>query len=270
MEEAILNNNNKAVTLVLISAIAMSCICLQLKPINAQSVPTPAVPEFTLKYTHIISSNNTITVTINNQQFSSKINGTTYQLSYDIRIRVHSAKESRWTDLYYSGTYYDREFTSYLQERFAYIRNGTPIQSNSEYTVVPLTYYIDNQYISRPLAFNSTFEIQVMGAISHSTQGWVAYQAQSPVLGGQFVPVMSVDTVSNWSKTQTITIPEESATPNSSPTVPEFPIVAIIPLMIALISAAIILKIKKPSSKLVFSKLHSMAKFISKLKLRRN
>jgi hypothetical protein len=232
----------------MILVIALSCLSLQLKPINAQSVPIPSVPEFTLKYT--ISSNktqlydnNTITVTIKNQQFSSKINGTTYQLSYDIRIRANSTKESRWTDLYYPGTYYNKEFTSYLQERFPYIRNGTPIQSNSEYTVVPLTYYIDNQYMSRPLAFNSTFEIQVMSAISHSTQGWVAYQAQSPVLGGQFAPVMSVDTVSNWSKTQTITIPEKSAAPTPTSSVPEFSWLTILPILLtAPIALAIVRK----------------------------
>lgn len=243
-----MTNIVKRLFLMLILLLIISSGSLFFKPTNAQSVPIPSVPEFTLKYT--ISSNNTqlydnntITVTIKNQQFSSKINGTTYQLSYDIRIRANSTKESRWTDLYYPGTYYNKEFTSYLQERFPYIRNGTPIQSNSEYTVIPLTYYIDNQYISRPLSFNSTFEIQVMTAISHSTQGWVAYQAQSPVLGGQFAPVMSVDTVSNWSKTQTITIPEESATPTSSPTVPEFSWLTILPLLLAIsIALAIVRK----------------------------
>jgi|WetSurMetagenome_2_1015567.scaffolds.fasta_scaffold167580_2 hypothetical protein len=268
MEEAILNNNNKAVTLVLISAIAMSCICLQLKPINAQSVPIPSVPEFTLNYINSLWSNgtqqydnNTIVITIKNQQYSASINGTSYQIFYDIRLKVHSAQDWQWTDLHPVGTYYEKEFTDYQQKPLPSIREGTPVQSSSQYTVVPLSYYnppLTGQGISFPINSNSTIDIQIKAYVGYSSQGWVAYQLPNPCLGGQFMNVTAVGTSSNWSSTQTITIPAISTSPsptipNSSPTlspsIPEFPILAIIPLIMALISAAIIMTIKKPSSK---------------------
>lgn len=144
---------------------------LLLKPTSAQSVSIPSVPEFTLKYIHSLWSNgtlqydnNTIVVTIKNQHYSSSINGTSFHLFYDIRIKAHSAQDWQWTDLHPVGTYYEKEFTDYQQKPLPSIREGTPVQSSSQYTIVPLTYYnppLTGEGISFPINSNSTNDIQV-------------------------------------------------------------------------------------------------------------
>ena len=192
--------------------------------------------------------NNTIVVTIKNQQYSSSINGTTCQIFYDIRIKAHSAQDWQWTDLHPVGTYYEKEYTDYQQKPLPSIREGTPAQSNSQNTVVPLSYYnppLTGKGISFPINSNSTIDIQVKAYVGYSSQGWVAYQLPNPCLGGKFMAVTALGTSSNWSNTQTITIPVESTNPSSSPTVPEFPILVIIPLLGAILIGTIFVRIKK-------------------------
>ena len=193
---------------------------------------------------------------IKNQPYDVSINGTTCRIFYDIRIKAHSAQDWQWTDLHPMGTYYEKEFTDYQQKPLQCITDSTPIQSNSQYTVVPLTYYnppFAGEGISFPINSNSTVDIQVMAYVGYSSQGWVAYQLNSPCLGGQFMGVTALDTSSNWSNTQTITIAatSTSTTPTSSPTptVPEFSWLLIVPLLLSIFSVAVVLRHReKPQS----------------------
>ena len=54
---------------------------------------------------------------------------------------------------------------------------------------------------------------------------------------------------SDWSSTQTITIQESNSSPSPTSSVPEFPIIAILPLFLSAFSAAIILRHRKTASK---------------------
>jgi len=182
----------------------------------SQSMPQPSEPEFSLKFLHSdvpiggdgnSRSNNTIVVEITNQPTTN-----IYQIFYNIRIKNHSAPDWQWTELYPNGTYYEQEYTSYMQKHLVAIRDNTPSQSSGEYTVVPLSYYnppIAGEGISFPIEFNSTIDVQVRALVGHSTWGWVANVLSSPTLGGQFTTVTALDTTSGWSPTQTITISEE-------------------------------------------------------------
>jgi hypothetical protein len=254
-----MKNKGKSISLLLILLLAISVGPLIIKPTNAQSIPKPAVPEFTVNVIHSSGFNGTLqydnitlVIAIKNQQFNYSINGTLCKIFYDIRIKYHSYQDWEWAELCQTSTYYEKEFTSYLQEHLEFVTNNTPAQSNSEYSIIPLTYYdpsIGDQGISYKINTNATIDIQVKAYVAHSTQGWVAYQQNAPCLGGQFMNVTALDSSSNWSSTQTITIPAISTSPsptipNSSPTVPEFPIITIVPLLGAITSTIIILKKK--------------------------
>jgi hypothetical protein len=123
------------------------------------------------------------------------------------------------------GTYYEKEFTDYQQKPLPSIREGTPVQSSSQYTVVPLSYYnppLTGEGIFFPINSNSTVDIQVKAYVSYSSQGWVAYQLPNPCLGGKFMAVTALGTSSNWSNTQTISISSNHNSPTPTPSVPEF------------------------------------------------
>jgi hypothetical protein len=228
---------------------------LLLKPTSAQSIPIPSVPEFTLNYIHSLWSNgtqqydnNTLVITIKNQHYSASINGTPCQIFYDIRIKAHSAQDWQWTDLHPMGTYYEKEFTDYQQKPLSSIREGTPVQSSSQYTVVPLSYYnppLAGEGISFPIKSNLTVDIQVKAYVGYSSQGWVAYQLPNPCLGGQFMVVTAVDTISNWSNTQTISISSNYNSPTPTSSVPEFPWFAVLPLMISMFFVAVLLRYQR-------------------------
>ncbi len=248
------------VTFVLILTIVLPCISLQeVKSANAQTVSKPSVPEFTLDFIHSFwlngtqqYDNNTIIITMKNQHYSASINGTPCQIFYDIRIKAHSAQDWQWSDLHPLGTYYEKEFTSYLQEHLSSIRDDTPVQSSSTYTIVPLTYFnppLAGEELPFPINTNSTIDIQVMAYVGHNTQGWIAYQLQSPVQGGQLTNVTALDSSSDWSSTQTITIGETtSSSPTPSPTVPEFSTLAVLPLLLSIFSIAVILRHRKTNN----------------------
>ncbi len=212
-----------------------------IESVFAQSIPNPSIPEFTVKFEHSYYikanqkyDNNTITVIIKNQPYTYSMNGTIYQVFYNIWIKNHSKQEwtwderwtQGWTELYPIGTYYGKEFTSYLQEHYEAITNNTPIQSNSEYTYVPLTYYdppLDGVGNVFPIILNTTLDFKVKALVGHSTQGWVADYPTSPVLGGHYTTVIALDTSSNWSDIQTIIIPASGASSSSSPSLTPIP-----------------------------------------------
>ena len=141
-----------ALILILIMAISSSSL-LMIKPAFAQSIPTPTVPEFTVKLadhsydvppvttsttnpynnkttTTTIPSyhvrNLTIDLTIVNQPYPVIINGNASFVYYDVRTKGHFGQD--WTEL------------------FPYYSNS-PVQSNSQYTVIslPANYQVGDQ-----------------------------------------------------------------------------------------------------------------------------
>lgn len=253
----------KAVVLIAIFTLMFSII-FTADSVNAQSIPEPSEPEITLNFLHSDylktnstngttqrCDNNTIIITIKNQAYVFSNPGITYQIFYNIRIKNHQAQEWQWIELYPIGTYYQEEFTSYLQEHLASIRDNTPKQSSSEYTIIPLTYYnppLDSEGISFPINFNSSIDIQIKALVGHNIQGWVADILQSPVLGGHFKTVTALDETSNWSNTQTLTIPEKENYPTPTPTIPEYPIQTRLTLIILTSIAIISIVMKKTST----------------------
>jgi hypothetical protein len=124
-----MRNLNRTLTLILIGVIAVSCVSLlSVKPANAQSLTTPSVPEFTVKFVdrsydaapstttnpytgqqitneahHV--ENRTIELTIKNQPFTSyQQNGENISFYYNVREK--GPYEENWTNVYTVDNYF--------------------------------------------------------------------------------------------------------------------------------------------------------------------
>jgi hypothetical protein len=186
------------------------------------AVPTPSVPEFTLKLTDnsydvptsyskdqytgqnvtnagYHADNKMIEFTIKNQPFASTVNGTPYHLFYNVRVKGHFGES--WTELY------------------AFSENSLLSASDSEYTVLSIS--------AEDYPASALVDFQVEAVIGyHAT----VYSTPEPPPSNaiKFYPWQTPNSdlvandrfflqLSDWSNTQTITMPDTSS-PSISPT----------------------------------------------------
>ncbi len=219
----------------------------------AQSITKPSIPEFTLKYvdhsydvpaTYSIDpytgqnithsgyhvEKKTIDIIIKNQIFTSTVNGTTYQLYYNVRQK--GSFETNWTE---------RHWTEYDP--------GSLVpQSDSQNTVIS----IQTQFYPS----NASLDFQIQALLG----GYYQHKPESP-----FVPAVTFFGVpatgeSKWSNTQTIIIPISSE--NSTSNQPNNPsdnssnnstinqinmyeIIGIITIIIVIVVAGLLIYFKK-------------------------
>jgi lipopolysaccharide export LptBFGC system permease protein LptF len=227
----------KSFALILILIMAVSSV-IMVKTAFAQSIPAPSVPEFTVKFVdasynvtpsssinpytgqnvtnegyHV--ENRTIELIIKNQPFASYIsNGQNISFYFNVREKGHY--EENWTTIYTVDNYYTSE-------------------SNTDYTT--LTYLLDQNdppfWNNIPSGGQVDFQVEAMIGYVSRTVGFASWY-----FAGQ---------ESGWSNTQTLTIPETSSSPNPTPTVPEFPAIAlvILPLLLSMFAVAVILRHRK-------------------------
>jgi hypothetical protein len=220
---------------------------LTVLPTDAQTIPKPSVPEFTVTladhsydipftitstinpYTgeqenhtqggyHI--ENKTIDVSILNQPFTSvTIDGNTTQLYYVIRWKGHY---ENWNDnITYSGFDYNY-----------YLNLGGLKASNSEYTVKSYSLPIQNGKIDFQVKAQAGYTFLYYGNHAHIQPIGTDFQA---------------DAESDWSPIQTVTIGESSSTNTPSPTIPEFPVTATLITVLAAVSLLLIIGKRKLS-----------------------
>lgn len=231
---------SKSAALLLILILTASGLVM-VKPARVlASISKPSVPEFTVKLvdhsydvptTYSIDAytgenvthagyhveNKTIEVTIKNQPFTSYwvMEGTanwTVYFYYNVRVKGNYAEN--WTTLYSGG------------------RHDFPTASNSDYTTITclltlslthpeqgytLEYYdfSTNSYTSRlsGLPSNAQLDFQVQALIGYVHRGYNP-NTTDPV---QMWPWIFTGETSDWSSTQTITLPTSTPSPTSSP-----------------------------------------------------
>jgi hypothetical protein len=224
-----MGNTSKTFALMLILMMTISCMSLlTIKPANAQTIPQPSVPEFTLNFadksydtqpttsatidpyngkttTTTIPSyhitNYTIELTITNQAFPTTIDGNASNLYYDVRMKGHF--EENWTDLY-----------PYSYVKFYEL---SPTQSNYNYTVIsfPANDYRTGDQVD--------FQVQAILGYEYS---YYSPDHAWPVWERAFNGVAS-----DWSPTQTFTMPNTSITPSN----------ALIDTIVVVLSAIVVL-----------------------------
>lgn len=229
---------------------------------SAQSIPKPSVPEFTVKYadhsydvpsTHGIDSytghnvtiqegyhiqNKSMEVIIKNQPFTpyKDGNGNTLELWYDVRWKGH-----------FGNYWQDTNRSTYLvASNCISIQNGNNVQllnPNALSSIVSIGFSKNNgsSYTSNDDYAFYMGDISSGGEVDFQVQAFIGYYTQEPI-SYQYPRFMDQPTYYNifhgessgWSNTQTITIPETSTStspnPTPTPTIPEFPILVILPL----------------------------------------
>lgn len=228
---------SKTFTVFLTLIIGMSCLSLlTINPANAQTIPKPSVPQFTVEYTnstYTVSASTTIdpytgeTIThpsstgekrtfelaIRNQPFAQYVDsssGRTITLMYQIRTKGQF--EQNWTNLYF-------------------VEDGFLPASNSDYTTVSYPIYSGSVWGNLEANSKVDFQVQAMIGYITRTSGFMSWY-----LAGES---------SDWSPKQTVIIPESSGSPSPSPTVPELSWLAILPLLLMVLAVAVTVRHRK-------------------------
>ena len=253
-----MNSRSKGFSVLLILLLTASSLIMA-KPAFAQSIPTPSIPQFAVKYanhsddippittsttnpytgkatTTTIPSqyivNFTLDVTILNQPFPAIINGNASDLYlyYNVRIKGHFASGEDW---YYQYPSFPAmpSYTSTGGTLDGSYNDTLPTQSNSQYTV-----------LSFPANYTSG------GEIDFQVEALFAYQVTTYQGNYYFKTPETFFTYqsSGWSQTQTFTMPASitsSSTP--TPTVPEFSWLVIVPLLLSMFFVAVTIRHRK-------------------------
>jgi hypothetical protein len=167
-----------------------------------------------------------VQLVIENQPFVPPDNLTSFE--YNVRYKGHS--QENWTEISIDST----------AQNFLYPQN-----TSSENTSISL-YLSENQ-----------IEAQEYGFIYSQGYGQIDFQVEAVIATSHpFAPHGNTGTwtyeTSGWSETQTVTIPASStfASPSPSPTVPEFPTLIILPLLLSVFSVAVLIRHRKAHKKM--------------------
>jgi hypothetical protein len=264
---------NKSLLLLIILAFVASSI-ITVKPANAQPIPAPSTPTFTVKlvdnsYTTPISTttstdpytnettnirtggqyvkNFTIEIIIDNQALPPSLNSSKYSIYYPIRLKPHF--EEKWIFGQYgelapcNNSLSPDPSEAAVAECF---QNIIPEQSDGQYTIFSID---GNSYKPK-----DQIDFQVKAVIGHTFNLWeetytvdhysygIPRYGDTKVLAA--VPSITQDSEGNWSTIQTLTMPVTS--PTSTPAVPEFSWLAIqFALMIMVAVAGLLVYFKK-------------------------
>ncbi len=203
IEGVSMNNKNLVIVLILIMAIS-SLSPIAIKPVFAQTISKPSIPEFTLELvgpsfdippTYYFNSSSglfnvnegyhfqfsTVNINIKNQPFTNQSN--IDFLHYNVRIKLHNYPDSYWQELFSAGA------------------DGYPIQTPSDYTIIPLIVE-GTQALGVPLSVGATTDIQIEAMIGHIGRNntMTPYPYQYIFIGE----------TSGWSNTQTVTLPPKT------------------------------------------------------------
>ena len=182
----------------------------------AQTIPKLSVPEFTLNNVDYVVGGG-LQIEIQNQQLV--FNGYEHEwTSFDIRYKWHE-----------SAGWHNPEEEGYLAE------TGTTGVTSIVY---PFSYYYE--ILGSSNSSEIDFQIRAVNGYVNSSLPFFP-----PNMGAPNDPFIVVST-SDWSNTQTIAISAESVSP--SPSVPEFPFLLAIPILLLAIVVALAFKIQKLDS----------------------
>jgi hypothetical protein len=201
-----MNCISKSLALILILIMTISSLSLLIvKPAFAQSIPTPLVPEFTVKFMGTFSiplsgySLPSVNITIKNQLF------TPYTDQHGNKI-----------NLYYIIQWKENSSNSWQQDEL-------PLpESNSDYTLLPLA--LIRSGLPPP---SGQVDFQVEAVIGFTTY------VQGSVPQGEYIPPTYTGEFSGWSNTQSIIV---TSTPHSSSTSAYIPLSLTIYIAIAFVA----------------------------------
>ena len=182
----------KYVILCLVVILTVSSLII-VESVNAELIPKPSVPQFTVT----LLENNSVQLSIKNQPFDAN-NSHNYSFVYDVRITNFLGN---WTDLYNAD-------------------DGYPYQSNSDYT--NFFYKIADSPSYYPTAFTLEGKaIPTNGQVTFQVKAMIGYRDRGTFSNGM-MPYVFKGESSDWSNNQTITILENSSSLTPTESMPNF------------------------------------------------
>ena len=221
---------SKNLSLFLTLIIAMSCLTLgMLKPVNAQTIPTPSVPEFTLKY---VDKSHDVPPTYSKDQFTG--NTVVTQAGYhienkSIELTITNQKSAPYKDANGNTVnfYYDIRWKGHFGDYWADLNSSIGLlassnQSSSVYTIA----LGNNSRYGSDFVYSIT-DISDGGQIDFQVQAYVGYYIKvdenitDPAAiafhhNEGFYYYSFIGQSSGWTNTQTISIPDGNVTISAS------------------------------------------------------
>jgi hypothetical protein len=254
---------------VLISALIMavsSVSLLMVKPVSSQSIPTPSVPQFTVKYVDNSYDVPPVTTTTTDP-YTGKNQNVTIQEGYyvDNQTMIFTVKNQPFTPYNDSSGrniefYYNFRYKGHFGTVWSYYPfnlNGFSTGHYGGIDFTQFTYYpaSDSDFTVTSIDL-STLGIPDNGQVDFQVQAQFGYitDTSSAFASRVYGAVYSfTGQSSDWSNTQTVTVGQTSpasqtstSTLTSTPTVPEFPSAVIgIVVVLAAASAAILFCTKR-------------------------
>jgi hypothetical protein len=234
----------KTLALFLTVIFVTSCLTLPIaKPVNAQLVPTPSIPQFNIKFVNAsytstttnsytgqsqtqLINNNSIEITIKNQPYDYSNNDSPYQIYFNIRIKPHFSNTDNWTEVYpLENLTSSSANTNGIFPYAWYIYS--PVQSNSTSTIISFQAVPTDVYPQATgydiygtpfygIPIDSQLDFQVEALVGHNSTYWYIQHPFTPTYGGFSVSAVAYDLASGWSNTQTITLGETAFTSTTS------------------------------------------------------
>jgi hypothetical protein len=232
-----MGKTNKTYAICLTLIVFMSCLTLlTVKPINAQTAPTPSVPKYTLQYvdgSYDIPTTHTIDPytgeTITHQGY--RVNQTNFEMVIENQLNPID-------NLYYAievKGHYSTEWISFFD-----LSESLPRQDPSTtQTIIQLGILSEggldlegaHKSINIPAGGKEDIRVQALiGSIGRNASAFMA-------------PYTFYGTESDWSPVKTITVPSASSiSPTPSPTVPELSWLIAVPLLLLGLCVAVIVR----------------------------
>jgi hypothetical protein len=237
------------------------------KPIDAQSIPKPSAPEFTMRYMEqsyttpqtnssngawTIPSMNTdgplILFTIKNQPLSQlDNNGTLYY-----NFRSMTTRQNSWNCYPFEGNRTTKAwgvFSSGMVSPAYTIASNNPsiVSSNTDYTLIPINLH---RFTGEIIPNSTLIEIQLQ-ALYGSINPIEGSVPRTPYGETEFYYQFTGES-SDWSSSQIIDLATglvSTSSPSPSPSVPELSWLLTLPLFLSIISVAVAIKHRKQVKK---------------------
>ncbi len=262
----------KTTVLLLTLTIALSCLTLVLRPVNAQTIPKPSVPQLSISFVnHSYDVPSTTTTTTNpytgeniatikegyhvqNDSFvlsvrsqpltiNDKVDGNSIKLFFIVQSKGHYS--DYWKNLTYVGDSWPFIYTNngFAQKTMQLSgNNGTTYAEEGGYNNYGYDGFVGGQY-------GGQVDFRAMSVIGYSVtvkDDINIFNFRYPY-HEEFVALQSSD----WSPIHTVSVPDgkvtisEATNQTPTPTVLELPSLVIIPLLLSVFFVAVLLRHKK-------------------------
>ncbi len=209
---------NKRFTLVFVLVLALSSLIMVRVELASATVPKPSVPEFTVA---LVDASYDVPTTYSIDPYTGKqvAHGGYHVARRAIEVKIKNQLFTPFTDSdgHEIKFYYNIRIKGHYEEwgsvAVIYNYGQMPRQSNSEYTVISYNSSSTGRYSFDLTSVSRTLEVSPNGEVDFQVKALVGHPSE----GNIYFPTIFSGEESDWSATQTVTIPPlGSSSPSNS------------------------------------------------------